>query len=474
MSKKCCLLLSIAVSLVYSILISFGHPVTMYSGADGSIFEQVGLGMLQGKIPYVDLFDHKGFVLYIIQAMALSLTEGNLGIFIFTLLAKSISVYFWIMTTSVYIKGWQAILPTLFALSVANITGLSNTTELWSLPIISYSLYVAVKSYANRAFVTKGECLGIGFGMGMILFLRMNNMASICIVCLSFAIYYIWVEKYKVLWTSIVYALGGFLCSSLLVIVIFVVMYGKENINAMIYGTFIFNFEYVDKFVKGSIMSMPFYLSVFIMVAVILSNKKRNAIETTFIVSCFVLSYLTFGKTYFLHYFTVTLPLYVIALTSIMKSVDYNKIRYNYAYVLAFLLLLIVYAVQSHIIPSNNRLSQFEEECTNTFALVSTIPVTERDSIWNYNGEMICTNILQSIRTVQMNRIFLPMQLGISENLKENGSIETVHPKWIVMKKETCWSDVQKTDSMYMATNYSPIFESYGSPSRVVVFLKRK
>ena len=430
--------------------------------------------MLQGKIPYVDLFDHKGFVLYIIQAMALSLTEGNLGVFIFTLLAKSISIYFWILTTSVYIKGWQAILPTFCALSVANITGLSNTTELWSLPIISYSLYVAVKSYANRTFVTKWECMGIGFGMGIILFLRMNNMASICIVCLSFAIYYIWVEKYKVLWTSILYTLGSFLFSSLLVIAIFVVMYGRENINAMIYGTFIFNFEYLNNFVKGSILSMPFYLSVLVMAAVILSNKKRNVIETTFVVACFVLSYMTFGKTYFLHYFTVTLPLYVVALTSIMKSIEYNKIKYNYAYVLSFLLLLIVYAVQSHIIPSNNRLSQFEEECVKTFPLINSIPMADRDSIWNYNGEMICTNILQSIRTVQMNRIFLPMQLGISENLKENGSVETVHPKWIVLKKNTSWSNDQKKDSMYIATNYSPIFESCGRPGRVVVFYKRK
>lgn len=430
--------------------------------------------MLQGKIPYVDLFDHKGFVLYIIQAMALSLTEGNLGVFIFTLLAKSISIYFWILTTSVYIKGWQAILPTFCALSVANITGLSNTTELWSLPIISYSLYVAVKSYANRTFVTKWECMGIGLGMGIILFLRMNNMASICIVCLSFAIYYICVEKYKVLWTSILYTLGGFLSSSLLVIAIFVVMYGKENINAMIYGTFIFNFEYLDNFVKGSILSMPFYLSVLVMAAVILSNKKRNVIETTFVVACFVLSYMTFGKTYFLHYFTVTLPLYVVALTSIMKSIEYNRIKYNYAYVLSFLLLLIVYAVQSHIIPSNNRLSQFEEECVKTFPLVNSIPMADRDSIWNYNAEMICTNLLQSIRTVQMNRIFLQMQLGISENLNENGSVETVHPKWIVLKKNTSWSNDQKKDSMYIATNYSPIFESYGQPGRAVVFLKRK
>lgn len=474
MQKKHLFLLSIFLSLGYSITSSLGHPVTMYSGADASIFEQVGLGMLQGRIPYVDLFDHKGFALYIIQALALSLSNDNSGVFIFIILVISFSVYYWFLISSVYLKGWQVILPTLFALSVSFITGLSNTTELWSLPFISYSLYVATRSYARQLFATKFECFVIGIGMGCILMLRMNNMAIICVICFAFTIAYLRKKEYKILIDSINYTLLGFLFSSFLITVIFVCLYGLENIDAFIYGSFLFNFEYLSKFERGSIMSMPFYLSVTLMTIVVLVNKRIRLIESLFIVLCFAFSYLTFGRTYFLHYFTITLPLYVIALVSVMKSDFYMHVRHNYAYILFALFILNTYNLKRKIIPTNSRIAAFEEECIKTFPLVNSIPMTDRDSIWNYNGEMICTNLLQSIRTVQMNRIFLQMQLEISDDLKEIGSIEKNYPKWIVLKKKTIWKETQKLDSSFISKKYAPEFESVGEPNRVVVFLKRR
>ncbi len=474
MSRKYIFLLSVIISLGYSIMNSFGCPVTMYSGADASIFEQVGLGMLQGKIPYVDLFDHKGFFLYIIQALALLLSNDNLGVYIFTIFAVSISVFYWITISLIFLKGWQAVLPTVFALSVSFITGLSNTTELWSLPFISYSLYVATKSYSRQSFVTKHECFIIGVGMGCILMLRMNNMATICLICLAYSMAYLCKKEYKILADSFNYTLIGFLCSSFLIIVVFVCLYGVENINALMYGSFFFNFEYASKFERGSIMSMPFYLSLVIMTIVFLVNRRTKLIETMFIFSCFALSYLTFGRTYFLHYFTTTLPLYVIALVSIMKSDFYLHVRHNFLYILFFLFILNTYNVKRIVIPRNSRIAAFEEECIKTFPLMNSIPIADRDSIWNYNGEMICTNLLQSIRTVQMNRIFLQMQLGISDDLKEIGSIETINPKWIVLKKNTIWKETQKRDSVFISKKYIPEFESVGVHNRVVVFLKRR
>ena len=76
---------SLAVGFTFCFIFNFAltvNPFTLYSGYDQSIFEQVGLGMLQGRIPYVDLFDHKGFLLYVINAIGLWISPGHLGIYI--------------------------------------------------------------------------------------------------------------------------------------------------------------------------------------------------------------------------------------------------------------------------------------------------------------------------------------------------------------------------------------------------------
>ena len=72
------------------------NPFTLYNGYDQAIFEQMGLGMLQGRIPYVDLFDHKGFLLYIINAAGLWLSPGHLGIYLILSLSLSLTFLCWL------------------------------------------------------------------------------------------------------------------------------------------------------------------------------------------------------------------------------------------------------------------------------------------------------------------------------------------------------------------------------------------
>ena len=44
-------------------------PFTIYEGCDSCVFKQMGLAILSGKTPYLDLFDHKGPVIYFINAL---------------------------------------------------------------------------------------------------------------------------------------------------------------------------------------------------------------------------------------------------------------------------------------------------------------------------------------------------------------------------------------------------------------------
>ena len=69
-------------------------PVYFHDGYDSAVFQTMGLALLHGKLPYVDLFDHKGPVLYFINAFGLWLGNGKLGIFVMQIIANTISFTF--------------------------------------------------------------------------------------------------------------------------------------------------------------------------------------------------------------------------------------------------------------------------------------------------------------------------------------------------------------------------------------------
>lgn len=73
--------------LGYSLLLLFfcswqTSPLYSVYGYDNMIFILMGRGLLQGRVPYQDLFDHKGSFLWFIEAVGLSFYDGRLGIFI--------------------------------------------------------------------------------------------------------------------------------------------------------------------------------------------------------------------------------------------------------------------------------------------------------------------------------------------------------------------------------------------------------
>ncbi len=74
-----------------------------YPGTDSAAFLYIGRRMHEGAIPYVDLFDHKGIILYLIEYFGLSISGGKFfgvwileiaGLFATALLVMKIAALF--------------------------------------------------------------------------------------------------------------------------------------------------------------------------------------------------------------------------------------------------------------------------------------------------------------------------------------------------------------------------------------------
>ena len=63
--------------LVLLILGILSNPLFSYPGRDGGIFLYVGSLILKGKIPYLDVWENKGPLVFYINALGLFLTNGS-------------------------------------------------------------------------------------------------------------------------------------------------------------------------------------------------------------------------------------------------------------------------------------------------------------------------------------------------------------------------------------------------------------
>lgn len=69
-------LLLFLVSFCFNFIFS-GSTTPLYKSMsiDSAIFQEIGLAILHGKIPYTDIFDHKGLYLYMIDALGLAINS---------------------------------------------------------------------------------------------------------------------------------------------------------------------------------------------------------------------------------------------------------------------------------------------------------------------------------------------------------------------------------------------------------------
>ena len=103
-------------ALAFALLLCFSYstsPLYQYMGFDSAIFKTIGLGILQGKLPYTDLFDHKGPVIFYIDALGQWLIPGKAGIFLLQILSLSLALYFIFRTVSLFVSSKTAFISVL-------------------------------------------------------------------------------------------------------------------------------------------------------------------------------------------------------------------------------------------------------------------------------------------------------------------------------------------------------------------------
>lgn len=454
-------LLTLLVQLIYSISIS---PLYGVDGFDSAVYEYLGLAWTMGKFPYYDIFEGKGPLLFLVNALGWTLHDRSVGIFMLQTINYTLVCLLWHRTARLFTSGWQSLLSVAMTLAVYilfNEEG--NLTEDWSMLPISYSMYLLLRSMTTRSLPCGWEYFLAGIGAGAVTMIRMNNMP----ITVTLALYTMYIllrdRAYRDLITKALTMFAGFLIPILAFTAYFYAKWGSMGVDWLFYGTVWYNFDYAQNH-DGS--TMPIYSRIGYWSSVILllfASRKAMLRDKRFLcmsLLLYVFTYAVLGKSLYPHYFLIVLP--VILLSSSLAFSQRDR------FIVAYLVCCVPFMLfkgwsNMQYIGSNGEIfpTNIHAETDRMFAL---IPEADRDSVFNYNDHFVQLAQMKRHGIMQCNRIVGLMTLNLSRRLHD----ETCHqlseqsPRWVIASRE--WTTAE--DSTFMSDNYELVHTTSFDMSR--------
>lgn len=437
------------------------HPFWFHG--DSGIFQEMGVCLSQGGTPYVDLFDHKGPVLWFVQALGLMISP-QWGIMMLQTLSLFFTLILWFNSVNILIQNQ---LPSLFVSFIGLFFLMAlyergNLCEEWCLSFISLPIYLYLKRW-NATSISElktpayqhPDAFIMGLCVGIISMIRLNNTAPIVGFALWHFISCIQQKDYKRLWSDIALVLCGMAIIFILCAAFYLIKAGWNGVYEMIYGTFIFNFLYFGNNVQQSfLLQLQHYIPpvIFLFIVLILLYKSKE--NSTLCIPC-IISYIAtsfaIGSFDFWHYMMIFIPLFVLTigllfqmrslfgnLLLLLTIVFYGFIGYDAADVLFFRLLG----------------KKANTEINDGFhRYVSSLPANERKSIHNAGLNHMGAGLFADEGIYQRNRIIYKSHTDISKRLQDyeaTHGIKDLQPIWVLTQ-----SPRPKASDDYMAQNYT-------------------
>lgn len=296
---------------------------------DSAIFIYIGRMMHLGKIPYKDMFDHKGIVLYFIEYLG-AFTKGYTGVYLMELASMFATVVFIYKAARLVSKNEPTGILTAFLVTYILGKGLfggANCSEEYALPCIAFSNYVFLK------YLRTGECklrdfFFVGLTFTAVLMIRVNMVAPWAFYVPYFLATLVKDKKYQDMRTMII----GFACGMLAVLLPSMAYFlSTSSLRDMWEAYILFNFKYISD--KGGTQNVLAVIRMFIrifalpclcMLASLLQQRKDKChLINAAVFAVTLLSVSISGRDY-PHYGITLLPIFALPIAYVLESLRSN------------------------------------------------------------------------------------------------------------------------------------------------------
>jgi len=182
------------------------NPITKYwLDTDGNGFLYVGQLIVDGKVPYVDVWDQKPPGIHFLYALAILFGDGRWGIWFLGMLALSISSLLGFRLILKFYGLFPAISATFMYLAGFNILRKgADYPEVFVLPLQFALVYLFIGSVRKKSFFLKSVVIGL---ISALCFILKQTLIGIP---LSIVMYWIFVNKSFKDLPTVVVRVGGF------------------------------------------------------------------------------------------------------------------------------------------------------------------------------------------------------------------------------------------------------------------------
>lgn len=458
------------VSFIFFLLFGFNSPLYKFnSDPDYNWFMTTGNGLTNGKIPYRDLFDHKGPIVYFVYGFCCLFPNPRLVIFLIEIISMSLFFFFAYRIAKLFLNtSYSLLIVPILAFIVfnsANRVTNASCIEEFCLPILTYFLFCWLEFLSNKKQWNwiRSICLGICFG---IIF-----WSKFTIFCFILTPMIIWLtinlskRNYRLIITNLIFVLIGIIIISIPIIFFYI----KNNALDDLFHVYI----YINIFIKTRKFDLTFFMDNFkhyfsynliitILISYVFSRftirhwhqfKHYIAISliTTFI--CLIYIYDKFN-----YYLNTLIPFTIFAIIEILECIN-TKLSTIKRFLLIFTILTfscIIVVLPLSILPFE--ITREKEEY---------IPLVIADVIRNYENQLqrkmtlFCYKIpdlgLYNAKEISPNNYFFAYNNFSIEQLPEmyeayNNTITNQTSDFIITSTET-WRNENDLLSIY----YQPI-----------------
>ncbi len=469
-----CLILSITIITICS----KNSPIYCFNDwVDANAFFTMGKGWMNGLIPYRDLFEQKGPILYLIYGISSLISSTDFfGVYIMEILSFFLLNYYILKMLNIFIDKKNSYLINILFVSIIVSSCFfvqGGSAEEFCLPLIAYSFYSIINYFNNRNNNVKKTIFLNGLVAGIVSLIKFNFLGFWFIWMATIFFENVINKEYK----KSIYNCLIFLIGMLTPVIIFVLYFLFNNsLNEFIESYITFNFSsYTTKLsflqrIKNFIINFKtqfmqdkiiFHLIVFGFIGILFSKKIfQNIYLKIFTILSFLflaigiyIGGLPYNYYFLLNEFYILFGILIIFI--IINEKYKNRLKY-------LLLALIVLIFSSYRISKSINVSsiKLKKDYYAQFVFDEIIKKEENHTLLNYDnldgGFYTVSNILPSTKYFMRQNINYDRYPIIID--EQNKIIKQKKVKFVIIREYYGNIDYHNTIP-YLNENYVLIME---------------
>lgn len=206
-NKECIIAVMLSVFCAFTVLCVATTSSPLYVTnfwTDTNIFLTMGRGIAQGMVPYRDLVDQKGPLIFLIYALAAFITDSSFfGAFLLECISMSIFLFVAWKTVLLYGKGslTYAVIPLTAMITVCSTAFTQGgSAEEFMLPALCFAMYVTLRRMKEGGMMrcaSRRMHVGFGVSMGWVFSIKYTDCGLFFGLGACLVLWIIWNEGFK-------------------------------------------------------------------------------------------------------------------------------------------------------------------------------------------------------------------------------------------------------------------------------------